>query len=159
MTFWTRAGWEFCTGRPAPPDLFCVYEERPGTRYVVTYAEQMAEKRRSQRERLARMTRVEHWEAWLLSVRWCPGLGDTGFFKGYFVQLDRIGNEPVWVRQLYDVRRLLPLGLLPIESDETWKETFVRTYPKGRRNGHDWGARAIWRRRWEMRLVPKEAAR
>ena len=160
-TFWSRGGWERCTGRPAPPDLYAVERDDYGTLHTITYTEHMA----SKRERQTRILKThrkprEQWEAWLFSVRWSPGLGKERLYEGYHAWLHRAGRERVWVRgmAMYHIRQLLPLGLLPLESDAAWKAAFLKAYRVGTRNGRPWGARVVWLRGYEMALAAPRVA-
>ncbi len=154
MTYWTRSAVAFQMGKEPPPDLYAVCKDWRGTRHVITYAEHMAAKRGWQKERLERIRHTSHWHAWLLSVGWSPGLGKERVFEGYHVWLRRAGKPKEWLRDFGHVRRLLPLGLLPTESNADWMLAFVRAYPRGRRFRHAWGARIVWRKRYDIALKP-----
>ena len=153
MNFMSRSALEFHTGRPAPADTHHVEGDRAGRWKRITYAEWMAAKRDRQRKDLERLLRVELWRPWLLSVRWCPGLGDAGFFRGYYAGLYRPPDEFMWLRDSmfpFNARQLFPVGLLPNVSNYDWMEAFAIAYQVGTRNGHPYGSRVVWRRGYEL---------
>jgi len=146
------------TTEPLPPDVaytvkesdsrFGMYADGKPEYRNVTWAEVMADRRETQRERLAALREIRERRAVQVRVRYCHR------HCLYRASIVAAGNERGFVHEYsrYDTGRLMawiPLmrhnaPLFECSNDVQWMKAFIATYPAGKFKGVRCGALTCW---------------